>query len=305
MRLYIAFSIFITLTSTSLSARLLDKILAVVNDSVITHSQVKRIRNNITARENIFPQVYDKKKYTDKTIVNILLEGKLIRHKLGAIGYVISDDQVESQIKGTEKRLGLNRKALLQFLKSNATTFDEYFEIIRSTIEYNIFVSRVISPLISITDQEIKNTFFKMNRGNKTLAFKYNLIDFSINQRLIKKSNVKYLKKTLKKYHATGELPEAYSELQTNLIDDISEGGLTRKIKKALKQTDEGEFSNPVKINNDYHVFFVKKKDLVESDLYIQNKKSIHTKLFNKSLKNVTKLWYAREASNHYIKYFF
>jgi len=305
MRLTFSLYLFIIIFPNTLYAKLLDKVQAVINDNIVTMSQVKRIQNNLSARKNIFPQVYNRKSYNDKAVVNILIEGQLIKHKLSKIGYVISDDQVEGQIKATEKRLGLNRDALLQFLNQNSTTFDEYFEIIRSTIEYNIFISRVISPLISITDQEIKNTFFKMNRENKTLAFKYNLVDFSLNKNHIKKSMLKNLKDILTKYQTTGELPLGFSKLQTNLIDNVTEGGLTNEIKSTLKTTDEGEFSNPTKIGDDYHVFFVKKKDLVESDLYIQNKKSIHAKLYEKAVNKVSKLWYAREATNHYVKYFF
>lgn len=305
MRILISLCICTLFFPSLSSAKLLDKILAVVDDKVITLSQVKRIKNNLSARQNIFPQVYNRKDYTNKAITNILLEGELVRHKLGAIGYIIGDDQVESQIKATEKRLGLNRDSLLQFLKTNGTTFDEYFELIRSTIEYSIFISRIINPLISITDQEIKNTFFKMNSSNKTLAFKYELVDFSLNKKFMKKNMLKNFRKILKNYQTNGDLPKRYSELQTNIIENITEGGLTKKLKKILKKTDEGDFSAPATINNDYHVFFVKRKDLVESDIYIQNKKKIHGMLFEKSLKRVTKLWYARESSNHYIKYFF
>ena len=54
----------------------------------------------------------------------------------------------------------------MNFLKSNDLTFNEYFEVIRETIEFNIFNGRVIQPLITITDQEVKNLFYKQNKSN-------------------------------------------------------------------------------------------------------------------------------------------
>ena len=84
----------------------------------------------------------------------------LIRAKLEELGYVVDDDQVEGQIKSTEDRLRLNRAALLSFLQSNGLTFDEYFEVIRESIEFNIFFSRVIQPLITVTDQGGKRCRF-------------------------------------------------------------------------------------------------------------------------------------------------
>ena len=45
-----------------------------------------------------------------------MIQRKLVRDKLSEMGYVINDDQVESQIKNTERRLGLTRSNLLDFL---------------------------------------------------------------------------------------------------------------------------------------------------------------------------------------------
>ena len=108
----------------------------------------------------------------------------LIRDEISRTGYVINDNQVESQIKETEKRIGTTRKELLKFLKRHKITFEEYFEITRATIEYNIFTSKIIAPLVSVTDQEIKNTFYKRNIKNKALDLKYTLVDFSHRQKI-------------------------------------------------------------------------------------------------------------------------
>lgn len=45
----------------------------------------------------------------------------------------------------TEERVGFKRSDLLTYLKSKGVTFEEYFEIIRETMEYNVFASRIIA----------------------------------------------------------------------------------------------------------------------------------------------------------------
>jgi peptidyl-prolyl cis-trans isomerase SurA len=289
----------------ALQAKLLDKTLAVINDQIITLSQVKRISSNVDARKNISPQIFNKPSYNNKETVALRIQRILIREKLEEMGYVISDDQVEGQIKSTEKRLGLNRDALLGFLKSNSFTFDEYFELIRETIEFNVFNSRIIHPLISITEQEVKSAFFKKNIDNKMLSIKYSLVDFSLDKGNANSNILKNFTPTLDKFQKTGVMPEAYKNVQVNKLGDVSEEGLTSKLSSALKRTEEGKFSKPVLIGNIYHVFFVSKKNIVESEFYINQKEQIRQHLFVKSMKSISNVWFSNEASKHYIKYFF
>jgi len=297
--------LFIGLYPSEVNATVLDKILAVINDNVITLSMVKRVKNTISARAEILPLVYQNKKYTNKDIVNIMIQRILIREKIEELRYIVSDDQVESQIKSREKMLGVTRDALLEFLRSKGVTFDEYFELTRETIEYNIFASRIITPLISISDQEIKNRFFKENINNKTLSFKYSLVDFSLDKKLFTKKMLKNFKSVLIKFQKTGVLPEAYSKVSTNKLDDITEDGLTKELRDLLKRTDEGKFSDRTLLYDQQHIFFVKKKDLVESEQYLRSKDVIKNKITSERMGQVTDLWYKRESNKHYVKLFF
>ncbi|WP_372655469.1 SurA N-terminal domain-containing protein [Halobacteriovorax sp.] len=294
---------FIFLTFSQTHAKLLDKTIAVFNDNVITLSQIKRVKDNISSRKNISPLIYKKSTYTDQEILDIMIERLLIREKLGEIGYIRNDEQVESEITNIEKRLGLSRTQLLSFLKSNNMSFDEYFEIIRETIEFNIFNGRIIRPLISVTDQEVKNFFYKTSK-DKTLAFKYTIVDFSLEESRMKKGMLSKFPETLEKFQVNGVLPKDYEDVQTNVLGDITEDGLTNNLKQLLKATDEGKFTKPIKLGDTFHVFFVKKKDLVESQIYLNAKNQIRGKLMGEQAGEVTDLWFKRELSKHYIKTF-
>ena len=294
-----------TLVSFSAQAKLLDKIIAVIDNKIITLSQVKRIQSSMGPRRNISPLVFYKEKFTQKEIVQLLIQKNIIRDRLGEMGYVVSDEQVEAQMKETEGRLGLNRDRLLEFLRSNNVTFDEYFELVRETYEFNIFNQRVIRPLISVTEQEVKNTFYKENQNNKTLSFKYTLVDFTLAKKYFKKGMLKNFRSVLKKFQSDGSLPDNYSKVSTELFGDINQDGLTKRLQGLLKKTNEGSFSKPILIGSDYHVFFVKKKDVVESEVYQQAKPRIRNNLYSKLAGGVRTLWFKREINKHYVKYFY
>jgi peptidyl-prolyl cis-trans isomerase SurA len=137
--------------------KLLDKIVAVINNRVISLTEVDRMRETLEARKEISPVIYTEEKYNQKELLEIMIRSHIIRDKINAQGYIINDDAVESRIKMTEDRLGLKRSDLLQFLKGKGVTYEEYFEIIRETMEFNVFAQRIIAPLITVTEQEIKN----------------------------------------------------------------------------------------------------------------------------------------------------
>ena len=170
--LSIAFLVLSCAVGPSVWGSLLDKIVAVIDDTPYTLSQVKRRMANIEARRGISPFIYRPGEKVDQQyIVKAMINQSLIRSHLTEMGHFVGDGQVERQIGETQRRLGLSRKALLDFLRNNKMTFDEYFELVKESIEFNIFQETVIRPLVSVTDQEIKNEYYKRNKENKTLSF--------------------------------------------------------------------------------------------------------------------------------------
>lgn len=274
-----------------------------MDENIITLSQIKRVQSNLAPRKNIAPPIYSKDKMSVDEVVDLIVRKFLIRDKIAEQGFVISDAQVEQQISATEKRLGLNREALMNFLQSADLTFGEYFEIMRETIEFNIFSGRVIHPLITITDQEIKNIFYKQNEGNTTFTFKYLLTDFYLESAT--PGQVSRFKKMLEKYQVSGILPEEFALMQTNVLGNVTEDGLTTDLIRLLKKTSEGNFTTPIKINDAHHVFYVKKKDLVESEVFNQAKERIKMGLYGEKAQGTIDVWVRREGSRHYLKYFY
>jgi peptidyl-prolyl cis-trans isomerase SurA len=281
--------------------KLLDKLVAVINTRIVSLSEIKRMENTLPARQEVSPMVYNESKYTHKQLLNIIIRSFIIREKINAQGYVINDDAVESRIKMTEERLGLKRADLLNFLKSKNLTYEEYFEIIRETMEYNVFASKIIAPLISVTEQEIKNEYYKRNTSNNALSFKYNLVDFYVKEStLVDKNEARFLA-VLKDYQLTGKLPEEYRELETNNLENLNEDALSKELGAILKTTSEGSFSKASTINGYMHVFYVQKKDLVESQDFVKFKEQIQNDIFMSKGKSVTNNWFDREYSNYYI----
>ncbi|MDO9183141.1 MAG: hypothetical protein Q7U04_12070, partial [Bacteriovorax sp.] len=248
-----SFFLFIFLFQSLAQAKLLDKISAIVDENIITLSQIMRISKNLAIKRNVAAMIYDKNSFTTEELVNISINKFLIRSKLTELGYTITDDQVEAQIKGNEKKLNVDRKELMNFLKKQGSTFDEYFETLREAIEYSYFINRVISPTISISEQDVKNTYFKNNIKDARLNFKYTLIDYSIPKDVMPKLGKGQMEEVVKLYRVNSILPEAFSTMTITNLDEITEDGIAPELKNLLKHTDEGSMTSTILLNNQHH----------------------------------------------------
>ncbi len=295
----------VCLATFKTSGVLLDKIIAVANDTTYTLSQIQRVKKNFKARKQISPLIYKNTMATErKNLITLMIHRLLIRNSLKDQGFIVSDTQVERQIQDTETRLGLQRQALLTFLKQNNMTFDEYFELIRESIEFNIFQERVIRPLVSVSDQEVKNAYYKQSKGVETLSFNLHLIDFSLPKAALSNKDLTVFPSVLKKFQETGNLPERFSKVRVQDLGKIKEDGLNPLIRKTISNVNEGEFSAPVLRSEDYHVFFIKAKKLTESDSFLTVKNVLTTELILKKSEDVQSLWFEREIGKHHVKYF-
>ncbi|MFG1500423.1 hypothetical protein ABMA70_09465 [Halobacteriovorax sp. XZX-3] len=304
MRLFLFLALlFSTLNLQAKNTKLLDKITAVVDEHVITKSMIERVKKSLPIRQNISPFIYKKEmKYTDKEVADLIIRKFIIRSTLAEQGYVISDATVEKEIKRKEQRLGLSRNDLIAFLKKSNTNFEEFFELNKEAIEFNHFNSVVIIPLISVSEQEIKNEFFKENVNNKTVSYRYTLVDFSIDESIVTKKDYAIFKKTMESFQKGGPLPSKYGSIETSTLGDITADGLTADLQKLLNKTQEGQFTQPINMMGETHIFYVKTRDVVESSLFQNAKNRIRALLYESKAKEVTQMWFEREKANHYVK---
>ena len=285
-------------------AILLDKMVSVFNDQIITQSMVTRLKNTYKARKFLAPQIYDLENTNKKTITDLIIKRLMIREKLKNLGIEIKDNFVQNNIKMIKSRLGLDQDKLLSFLASKNITYAEYFEIMREGLEFQEFFIKFIKPLVTISDQEIKNLFFKQNTNDKTISYKYNIVDYSFpGQSLSATSSIELLK-AVKKFHKNSPLPKSFSQLEKNDLGDLNEDDLSNKVKTLLKPLGEGEFSKPLFSNGVIHIFYVKSKNLTESGTFKREKNKIRAEIAAIKSKKVLKSWFLREKNKYFIKYF-
>jgi peptidyl-prolyl cis-trans isomerase SurA len=285
-------------------AELIDKIAGVFEDKIFSLSEVNQVKSHLKARNNISPQIFDRTDLSSREIVEILIDQEIVKKKLEEIGYIIGDEQVESQIRSTEQRLQLSRNQLVQFIENNGLKFTEYFEIIRSTIEYNIFLQRVISPLIAVSDQEILTEFNIRYPKKKAESFIYNLEDFRLPKFKKNKKNIQNVKKSIAKYIQNKTKDKFLEKAEISSLDEVEEDGLNAKMKSAIVKTQVKGLSDPIYLGDAPHIFHVKSKTVTYSAFYKSQRDMLRNFIAQKEINKVVKIWLKREHSKYFRKVF-
>ena len=299
--LYIfSFSIFLPIES---EAVLLDKTLAIFNDQIITKSMVERIRNTYETRKFLAAHIYKKETNEPNFFIDHIIKRLLIRDKLKQAGIEVNDKVVEERVNMIKNNFRLNHDQLLTFLSNKNISYKEYFEVMREGIEYQQFFLKHITPLVNVSNQEIKNLFIKKQSKNKTISFNYHLINYSFKPPTNTFNRKKFFE-IIKKYHVTGIVPSEYSTLTKFDLGDLNEESLNEKIRSILKPLGEGEFSFPYIDNGKLISFFIKEKNIKESESFKKSKEILKQELMNKKSEKVLSAWIKREKSQYHIKYF-
>ncbi|HAJ28411.1 MAG TPA: hypothetical protein DCG53_14415 [Syntrophus sp. (in: bacteria)] len=164
------------------SGEVVDRIIAIVNDDVITLSELnntfepymKRIEASLTGK--------DKEKVVAEgrvTILNKMIDNKLIEQEAKKSGIIIKDDEAMGVIRDMLKSRKMQMPDLLQALDKDGVTFDAYKQDLKAQLQRQQLVRREIRSKLVVTDDEI-GEYYRQHRdeyeGKEALRIKQILL---------------------------------------------------------------------------------------------------------------------------------
>ncbi|HPQ43552.1 MAG TPA: peptidylprolyl isomerase [Syntrophales bacterium] len=156
--------IFALFLSSSLNAAFEDRIVAIVNDEVITLSELDDTIQAYMKRIDKIPEGMQREKILaqaremalEKLIDNILLEQKAAK-----LGITVSDEDVNKAMEGLLRDKNISVDTLMATLSKEGTTLDEYKNEIRSNIIRGRLVEKEIRSKTTIPEKEIGEYYSK------------------------------------------------------------------------------------------------------------------------------------------------
>ena len=242
--------------------KLVDKIVAVVNQDIILYSEYETFKKGM---EDEFRKGADKDKEVlnhpetfQKKVLDQMIENKLMEQEVRTLGLEATDSQLENVVSEIMKNNGLqSRKDLDRALRGEGVTYDEFISEYKKRIGRSNLVNQTIRPKIKISDDEILSEFKKRT---KTAAQE---MQYQVAMILISKKNIsaKDMEKVRKSISSISDFTKVANEktegpggAKGGEIGWVDPSDLQPPLNEAIKKMKKGMISAILESDAGYYI---------------------------------------------------
>jgi len=144
----------------SAAAEVVDRVVAIVNDEVISLSELDQLTKIVQAQTGMSPKSKDKKAL-ERQVLETLIDQKLARAEAKRRGITVSDKELEQALDEFKKRNNLtSQEALEQALVKSGMTFKELKQKISDQIIQDRLVAIAVGGKVTpVSDAEMRRFF--------------------------------------------------------------------------------------------------------------------------------------------------
>jgi len=135
----------------------LDQIYVVINDEVVTRTEVDRSVRDAIYQIRSRGEVVPKLELLESEVVEGLVEQRLQHQRAQELGINVPIDQVLVTIKGIAEKNGFSMIELRQEVRKTGRSYDEYQEELRQQLIVKKLVEQEVTQKIDISEEEISN----------------------------------------------------------------------------------------------------------------------------------------------------
>ena len=164
----VAIIVFSVLSGGEASVQLIDKIVAVVNDDIITLSELREITvpylKKMKARYSVN---YDEAqiKETESRILDQLIDVKLVKQEVVRLKIVISEKEVTMGVEDMMKNTNLSEDQFKKALAEQDITMEEYREQMKNEMERLRLLDAEVKSKVQVKEKEIES-YYKEHMDN-------------------------------------------------------------------------------------------------------------------------------------------
>ncbi len=298
--------VFILIAAPAARAEVVDRIVAIINDSIITLSEL----NAAAALEKTEAGKGAEKQEQDirglqSRILQGLIEQRLVKQASDRAGLDVSEREIDNAIEDIKKQNSLSQDSLLVVLAQNGLTYRQYRDQIKEQIREVKFINREFRSKITITEDDVKE-YYSANVKNfyGPASYWINLIFVPVGPDA--KATLKAVLEGLKNKEAFADLAGKYSGAASSGTGGdmgyLQSGEMDKTLEDAAKGLSAGEVSQPIPTpDGTYIVKLIDRKEA--SPVPIEEVRTkIQDRLFKKTMDERFLFWLAEVKKTAHIE---
>ena len=295
------------------NAETIDGIAAIVNDEIITHSELEeRLRPYLSyIGDNLETEEREKRRaMLRKEILDELINEKLMLMEAKRIGIAITDGQIESELSNLKKKLNpaANFESLLAQEK---LTREEFREKLREQLLLRKVVEIQLRGKVNIPSEEEARQFFEKNsesfREPESIAVSEIVVKVEGEAKWLEAAKkIEDIHERLLKGEDFAALAKQYSYAPSSSrggsLGFINLGELLPEFENAISTLKVGETSSIIKTKTGFHIIRLESRKKAYQKQFANVRKKIESQLYRLRMEQALREWVKELQEKAYIK---
>lgn len=291
------------------SAKVVDKIVAVVNDDIITHSELEAEASDFyrkASRNKTGQALLDAIDNAREATLNSLIDQRLIQQRAEKMKVSVSEKEIDAALAKMQRKFGLDRSDFIRKLEQSGMTEKRYRRKLFLTILQNKVLSIDVRSKIVVTNEMVLN-YYDANYTSKVDENSFYLLQMGFNwDDSTATSNAK--EKALQTAQRVKKLVEDGQDfkklaVQFSELPSAADGGdiglftlddMALNMRSAIAELGPGDISEIVEIGSSYQFFKLLSGDnnaIVVTATYESVEDKIREKLYEEKLEGAYEDW--------------
>jgi len=297
------------------TAKVVDKIVAIVNDQLITQTDAEKFRKRLQSQGLVDdallrltdPEILKKDR---NALLNHLIDEKLLDSEVKRKGMEVTIERVEQEIRTIAKGNNISRNQLKDALSAKGVTMSQYQDFIKTSLERQSLIEREVASKIRISDEDISSYYLAKKGPSGSQIFEYTLahilFSFKNGGEEGATSRVRAVEEKLKGGQSFEKLAEQFSEdpgfSKGGQLGVFRAGEMTKEFEEAVRKVGQGEVTAPVKSPQGLHLLKVVKRTLISDPRLEEERENIRGTLYADAFKKQFRIWLNQRKDEAFIR---
>lgn len=296
-------------------AEIVEKTVAIVNSELVLSSDFKDLdkklgQPGLVDESLLFDKTTDSLRGNRKAQLEYLISEKLLRSEIKKLNLTVTDDRVEAELKDMAKRNNVSQVELLNVIKGQGISADEYKSFLKESIEKRSLMDSEIVSKLRISDEDALNEYLKTNPSSRPSIDEFSVshIFFSPKkggaEASLKRAETVLVK--LRNGEAFEGLAQQFSEdpnfSSGGSLGTFKSGDFLPEIEDSVANLKVGETTPVVKSRMGFHIVKLTGKKLTSDPKFERAKERIKAQLLEASFKRQLKSWLQSKRDESFVR---
>ncbi len=304
---FAAFAVLSASFATTASAELVDKIMVIVNEEIITLSDVADFENRLKTGglvdDQLVPDDATRQALLKdrEALLKKLIDARLIDAEVKKQNLTVPFERVEQEVRNIASRNKMQRDDLKNALTEKGISFAVYQDFIKTGLERQSLVEKSVTSKIKISEDDVLAALIAEGRTSNTQAFEYSLahiLFLSSKSGGIAgaRSRAEQALEKLKAGSAFDRVAADFSEDPNfdvgGVLPTTASHEMPKELEKAVAKLSPGEWtSQPLPIEGGLHIVRLIKRRLIPDPTIEKEKDAVRARIGERRFRDQYNNW--------------